>query len=151
VPLVSGSRRELAAEAGRRLESASAAAGARLSREREQRIRHAIWSDAGALKVDQVRNSFIKTTRQIGLTHATCPKSWRHTFATLLQEANVDPLVRQILMGHRPAGAGGPLGMTAVYTQTRPATIRRELERALRLWPRSLELCRERLQQGRQP
>ena len=39
----------------------------------------------------------------LGLEEATCPKSWRHTFATLLQDSNVDPLVRQITLG---CGAG---------------------------------------------
>ena len=34
----------------------------------------------------------------------------------------------------------GPLGMTAHYTHTRPETQRREIERALRLWPESLFL-----------
>jgi hypothetical protein len=29
----------------------------------------------------------------------------RHLFATALQEANVDPLVRNLLLGHAPAGA----------------------------------------------
>src|SRR5439155_9315226 len=62
------------------------------------------------------------------------PKALRHGFATALQDANVDPLVRNALMGHasgigqRP-GAG--LGMTAVYTHTRPETVRRQLEAAM--------------------
>jgi hypothetical protein len=43
---------------------------------------------------------------------ATCPKSWRYSFATLLQVANVDPLIRQQVMGHKPTNPGG-LGMTA--------------------------------------
>jgi hypothetical protein len=58
----------------------------------------------------------------------------RHSFATALQDANVDPLVRNELMGHAPAYLGmygGSLGMTAVYTHTRPETKRRQLEHAL--------------------
>jgi len=60
----------------------------------------------------------------------------------LLQDANVDPLVRQITMGHAPAGnSKGALGMTAVYTHTRPETQKREIERAVRAWPESLRLA----------
>jgi integrase len=70
----------------------------------------------------------------IGHPESTCPKSWRHTFATLLQDANVDPLIRQQVMGHKPTMNGG-LGMTANYTHTRPQTRREQVERALRRWP----------------
>ena len=35
----------------------------------------------------------------------------------------------------------GALGMTTIYTHTRPETQQREVLRALRLWPRSLELA----------
>ncbi len=60
---------------------------------------------------------------------------------TLLQDANVDPLIRQITLGHAPVGSiEGALGMTTRYTHSRPETQRREVLRALRLWPRSLEL-----------
>ena len=34
--------------------------------------------------------------------------------------------------------------MTAVYTHTRPETQKREIERALRLWPESLGLAKRR-------
>jgi hypothetical protein len=30
-----------------------------------------------------------------------------HTFAILLQDANVDPLIRQQMMGHKPTLSGG--------------------------------------------
>ena len=62
-------------------------------------------------------------TAAIGQPESTCPKSWRHTFATLLQDANVDPLIRQQVMGHKPTLTGG-LGMTANYTHTRPETCK---------------------------
>jgi hypothetical protein len=47
----------------------------------------------------------------------------------------MSPTVRNQLMGHTPTGAGTPsggLGMTGVYTHTRPETLRRQLEAALR-------------------
>jgi len=67
----------------------------------------------------------------------------------LLQDGNVDPLIRQITLGHAPPSMYGAnsLGMTSVYTHTRPETQKREIERALRLWPETLELvfnkCKE--------
>jgi integrase len=77
---------------------------------------------------------------RLNLPGATCPKSWRHTFATLLQDANVDPLIRQLTLGHAFTSGGiGALGMTSIYTHTRPETQQREIERALRLWPESLD------------
>ena len=67
----------------------------------------------------------MRLTRAIGLPGCTAPKVLRHQFATALQEGRVDPLVRNLLMGHAAAGdagAGHGLGMTAVYTHTRPET-----------------------------
>jgi hypothetical protein len=55
-----------------------------------------------------------------------------------LQDANVDPLIRQQTLGHRPTTESG-LGMTANYTHTRPETQRRQVEQALRRWPDSLK------------
>ena len=48
-----------------------------------------------------IRNAFVRTAIAIGLVDVTCPKSWRHTFATLLQEANVDPMIRQVTASAR--------------------------------------------------
>jgi hypothetical protein len=43
----------------------------------------------------------------------------------------VDPLIRQLTLGHAPPSMFGAnsLGMTSVYTHTRPETQRREIER----------------------
>jgi integrase len=106
------------------------------------RVARGVWRDAGAIKADAVRTSFIGVMQAIGHPEATCPKSWRHSFTTLLQDANVDPLIRQQTLGHRPAGAGG-LGMTANYTHTRRETLRRQIEAALRAWPEALLLASE--------
>jgi len=85
----------------------------------------------------------MQVTGPIGLGHVTAPKTWRHTFATTLQDANVDPLIRQMVMGHSP-GTGhrssGGLGMTAIYTHTRPETYRRQICRALSLNTKVLEI-----------
>jgi integrase len=54
-------------------------------------------------------------------------------FATALQDGRVDPLIRNLLMGHAAVGArkaGHGLGMTAVYSHSRPETVRRQLEEA---------------------
>jgi integrase len=103
-------------------------------------LSRSVWRDAGAIKADSVRQAFMRTTRRIGYPDATCPKSWRHTFATLLQEANVDPLVRQLVLGHVPTASNG-LGMTARYTHTRSETIQRQITAAMALWPKSLALA----------
>jgi integrase len=145
-----GSRAELAAIALDRLTAARTKKGAPLSRTEEARAMASVWRDAGAVPIDRIRTSFIRVANAPGLA-ATCPKSWRHTFATLLQEANVDLLVRQETMGHKSASSGSSaLGMTAVYTHTTPEFQRREIERALRLRPLTLELSQRLLQQESQ-
>jgi integrase len=116
-------------------------AGPALSRADLLRIARTVWRDAGAVKADTIRSSFIRIMRAIRHPGATCPKSWRHTFATLLQDANVDPLIRQVTLGHQPTSGNG-LGMTARYTHTRPETHRQQIEQALRRWPNSLDLAR---------
>ncbi len=110
-----------------------------LDRRQRARIARRLWRAAGALDPDEIRNSFLRIARRSGMPAATCPKSWRHSFATLLQDANVDPLLRQITLGHQPSGAGGALGMTGVYTHSRPETHAREICRAVNLKPESLE------------
>ena len=108
------------------------------------KVLRTVWRDAGMIRTDAIRNSFIRAGLMIGRPDMTCPKSWRHTFATLLQDAEVDPLIRQITMGHKSADdARGALGMTGVYTHTRRETQKRQIERAIQLWPRSLELARK--------
>jgi integrase len=104
----------------------------------EAAVCRSVWRDAGAIKRDYIRTDFLRRMRTLGRSDSTCPKSWRHTFATLLQDANVDPLVRQIVMGHSPSSC--ELKTTANYTHTRRETMRRQIEGALRLWPRSLQL-----------
>jgi integrase len=104
------------------------------------RVARGVWRDAGAVKADAVRASFIRIMRQIGRPDVTCVKSWRHSFATLMQDANVDPLVRQLTLGHKPTACNG-LGMTANYTHTRPETHRQQIEQALRRWPKPLALA----------
>jgi hypothetical protein len=122
--------RELAARANR-LESK---ADRCITRAERLRIARTVWRDLGGFRTDVIRNEFIDLTGRIGLAHVTAPKTLRHTSATILQDANVDPLIRNELMGHVPAispAPGAGLGMTAVYTHTRPETKRRQLENAL--------------------
>jgi integrase len=124
----------LAHEAERRIACRQAEAGPTLDRAATWRVARSVWPAAGGLREDRVRVEFMRLTRRIGLPGQTAPKMLRHHFATSLQEANVDPLIRNVLMGHAPAGeraAGYGLGMTAVYTHTRAETVRRQLEAAL--------------------
>ena len=86
------------------------------------------------MKEDWIRKEFMRVTSQVGMPEVTAPKTLRHSFATCLQDANVDPLIRNELMGHAPGSAAigqTGLGMTAVYTHTRPETKRKQLEDAL--------------------
>jgi integrase len=136
-PLV-GDRRELE----RVCKARQQAAAQPLSRMAAQRIARRVWREAGAVKADAVRNSFVRIMQQVGHPEATCPKSWRHSFATILQDANVDPLIRQQTLGHRPTEKTG-LGMTGNYTHTRPETLRAQIEQALRRWPKSLSYALE--------
>jgi len=98
-----------------------------------QRLAKKAWWAAGALTNEIIRREFMRITRKIGLPDVTTPKTLRHMFATCLQDANVDPLIRMELMGHAPqsARAGGALGMTGTYTHTRPETRRAQLLAAL--------------------
>jgi hypothetical protein len=59
----------------------------------------------------------------------------------------VDPLIRQLVMGHRPTNITG-LGMTANSTHTRPETMRQQVEQALTRWPESLKYALERVGQA---
>jgi len=115
-----------------------------LSRSEQLRVARAMWRDVGAIKTDRVRVEFMRLTRQLGMPETTAPKLLRHLFATGLQDANVDPLVRNELMGHSPGGNrgnGNGLGMTATYTHTRPETRRKQLESALLIRP-AVEVAR---------
>ncbi len=125
---------ELAKEAEQRIAERESEAGQALARAAKLRAARSVWAAAGALREDRLRLEFMSLTRRVGLPGQTAPKMLRHLFATRLQEANVDPLIRNLLMGHAPAGhraAGYGLGMTAVYTHTRVETVRRQLEAAL--------------------
>lgn len=138
-PVGNLSLEQMAAVCRERTSSLEKQLGRTLCQRETARVAETVWRDAGAIDPDDIRRSFIRVAKAIGVPGATCPKSWRHSFATLLQDANVDPLIRQITMGHAPAGdPKNSLRMTAVYTHTRPETQRREVERALRLWPESL-------------
>lgn len=100
----------------------------------QARIARTLWRDMGAIRSDRLRAPFMRLTHVASDPGVSAPKTLRHGFATRLQDANVDPLIRNRLMGHAPANGGG-LGMTATYTHCRPQTVRRQLESALRDHP----------------
>lgn len=137
-PLAAYSLRQLELEAARRFECVSddpsTLANERL---RRQEAAQTVWRDLGVLKEDWIRKEFMSLTKLMGLSEVTAPKTLRHTFATCLQDGNIDPLIRNELMGHAPMAltAAGGLGMTAVYTHTRPETKRRQLKQALSALP----------------
>jgi integrase len=145
LPKLVGNRGELERVLQERVAETRGEGGA-LRRTEVYQIARKVWWDAGTVKADVVRSTFVRTMKAIGHPEATCPKSWRHSFATLLQDANVDPLIRQQTLGHKPTNANG-LGMTGNYTHTRPETQRQQIEQALKRWPESLEYAKERARQ----
>ncbi len=133
-PLIHLTATALERELNRRATEQSRDHTGELQRRHQHCLAQTIWRDLGALKEDWLRTEFMRITMRAGWPEITAPKTLRHTFATALQDANVDPLVRNELMGHAPASFGSygsGLGMTAVYTHTRPETKRRQLEQAL--------------------
>lgn len=136
-PLLDGAdQRNMEHEIIRRMSVAESERASTLSRAERLQVCRQVWRDGGMVKTDRIRIEFIRVCRRIGLNEMTCPKMLRHLFATCLQDANVDPLVRNEVMGHvAPGQAGGGLAMTAVYTHTRPETKRQQLIRALELRP----------------
>ncbi len=112
----------------------------------KSRVAAGVWRDVGLVHPDLIRNSYLRLAAPFDA--GSCPKSWRHSFATLLQDANVDLLIRQITLGHQPQGGDGALGITTTYTHTRPETQAREIERALRMWPKLLDLVERRANGG---
>jgi len=52
------------------------------------------------VKTDRIRTEMMQICSRIELSQFSSPKMFRHLFATTLQEANIDPLVRSELMGH---------------------------------------------------
>ena len=124
----------IAAELKRRVDSQAAATGGTVTRTDRGRLARRLWWDLGAVKEDCVRTEFMRVTKRVGMADRTAPKVLRHLFATALQDGRVDPLIRNLIMGHAAAGARVPghgLGMTAVYTHSRPDTVGRQLEDAL--------------------
>lgn len=147
-PLLAGrSARELADELARRREKQRPQQTS-WGRFDDAKVAHQVWLDAGRIRECRVRMEFMRITKKIALAHVTCPKLLRHLFATCLQDANVDPLIRQELMGHVPQSArGDSLGMTATYTHTRESTRRTQLDAAMTSRLPALAAAREWLSQ----
>ena len=134
-PLATLTRPGLRTELEHRAREMPKSGGASSERVYRQAAARSIWRDLGAIRTDRIREEFMRLTRKIGMSEVTAVKTTRHLFATCLQDANVDPLIRNQLMGHAPSGGGAAtvgLGMTGIYTHTRPETLRRQLESALR-------------------
>lgn len=133
-PLLAYNPRQLEQEIHKRVARGALSVDPSFVRLRQEAVAKTIWRDLGAVKPDRIRNEFMRLTKSMGLDGLTAPKTLRHTFATCLQDANVDPLIRNELMGHSPGRGSkshGGLGMTSAYTHTRPETKRKQLESAL--------------------
>jgi integrase len=127
-PLLDGwNRNRIEAELVHHAEAIQEIAPDLSTRKARKQAANTIWRDLGAVKYDYLRNQFVRLMKKIDRPDITTIKTCRHNFATCLQDANVDPLIRNELLGHSPAG----LGMTTRYTQTRPETKKRQLLAAL--------------------
>jgi integrase len=60
-------------------------------------VARTVWWDAGVVKSDAIRQSFVRVMEAIGYAESTCPKSWRHSFATF----GVPSAVSRTLAGFR--------------------------------------------------
>jgi integrase len=136
-PLASKTLKQLEVELARRAALAGESIDGKSPRETVAHLALRMWREMGATKADTIRNEFCALLKTIGLPDVTAPKTLRHTFATMLQDANVDPLVRSELMGHSLAYAAnsGLSPMTCRYTHTTTETKRQELSRALQHHP----------------
>jgi len=100
-----------------------------------------LWTEWGFVEPDRIRCEFMRLTKQIGTPDMTAPKTLRHLFATTLQDANVDPMIRNELMGHSTSDTcRNGLGMTGTYTHTKLSTKRAQLEAAFAQHPISSEV-----------
>ena len=130
--------KELQAALAEKITAGERALGRPLKRTERLAVAKSLWWETGAVREDRIRIEFMRVTTKIELPFVTMPKVLRHLFATNLQDGNVDPLIRNRLMGHMPSrtyGEASGLGMTAVYTHCRPGTVRQQLEAALALRP----------------
>lgn len=106
-PLANTTRAQLQRAVELATEKAEAIVQRPLSRQERDKLARAVWRHAGAVRAEAIRKSFGCTMTRLGRPEVTCPKCWRHTFATLLQDAGVDPLVRQLTLGTRRSAARG--------------------------------------------
>jgi hypothetical protein len=59
----------------RRLVSEAERLGRHLTRAEQAKVARGVWRDGGAVKPDQIRTSFLRTSRKMGQDEAKCPKS----------------------------------------------------------------------------
>jgi integrase len=139
LPLLAGRTMvELEQEMARRTEAVQDDRAARPTRLELARIGRSVWRDAGAVKETIIRNEFMRVTKRMGLEHLTSPKDLRHLFATSLQVAGVDPMVRRDVMGHTT------LEMTSHYTHTQSSTRHHEVSRLAAVRGDALRLAEHR-------
>jgi len=76
------------------------------------------------LSTDRYRDAFKSTLNSLGIKGKHTPHDCRHTFATLLSNANADPLARKLLMGHSITDF-----TDRVYTHKDTEFLRKEIEK----------------------
>jgi len=138
LPSWGSSARQVQHELQRRQVEAEVTLARSLDRRERAQLIPRLWLELGMVKPDFIRNCLLRLSQKSGVRELATPKTFRHLFATTLQEGRVDPLIRNELLGHIPedgSRSGAGLGMTAQYTHTRLDTKRSQLEEAFAKHP----------------
>ncbi len=77
-------RRRMQREVELRISQAERKQKDTLTRQERAELAESVWRDAGVLKRDGLRRSFLHVAARADLPDMTCPKSWRHTFFSRL-------------------------------------------------------------------
>ena len=130
-PLVDATRKRMAQIFVRRVDDAERPSLAKPSTARLKR-RSPVRS--GAMRAPSRPTAFVcclsAPPNLLALARRPVPRVLGISFATLLQDANVDLLIRQVTLGHASSRWGRratPLGMTSIYTHLYPAQRRSEM------------------------
>ncbi|MCK6473763.1 MAG: tyrosine-type recombinase/integrase [Planctomycetes bacterium] len=141
--LTAGTPSQLAAkferfmESERRLQEAN---GRGWGREAQFKAAQRGWKRMGGIRHQDIRRAYIRIMDRAGMPERTCVKDFRHTWATALQTARVDPFARCHMMGHTN------LRQTETYTHTTMELLSEETARATVQRATALSALRKSLQ-----
>lgn len=138
VPLLGWGERDLEVEFARRIEEYRSSNGGE-NREKEAPLAKRLWADMGAMNGNEYRRTFARIAARIGRPDVTKPHIWRHAMASVMQMGDMDPLMRQEILGH------ASLETTRLYTHPNVETMGMQMGKVLAIRTDSLEAARKRL------